>query len=194
MLLVGLSGYAQSGKDTLAGFWKEDHGFQTLAFADPLRELLYQLDPVVHTDNETFDFTRLSWVIDSLGWDKAKGTADKSPLGVRAHLQRLGLAARSVLGPSLWVDALVPRITASLLNGGDVVITDVRFPNEAQAIKDLGGLILRIERPGTGPVNQHPSETSLDSYRFDAYVQNDSTLGRFRHTADVSLEFLRALN
>jgi hypothetical protein len=64
-------------------------------------------------------------------------------------------------------------------NGWDCdnwIITDTRFPNEAQAIKDAGGIIIRVTRPGIGPVNDHPSETGLNQWKFDYEIQNDGTL------------------
>ncbi len=56
------------------------------------------------------------------------------------------------------------------------VITDVRFPNEAQAIKEKGGYVIRIDRPGVKPINDHPSETSLDTWKFDYKIDNVSDI------------------
>lgn len=56
------------------------------------------------------------------------------------------------------------------------VVTDVRFPNEAKAIADKDGILIRINRLGVKPVNNHPSETSLDDYGFDYIIDNDSTI------------------
>jgi hypothetical protein len=58
------------------------------------------------------------------------------------------------------------------------IITDVRFPNEAQAIKDRGGIIIRIERPGgeSHCGGAHASETALDDYDFDIVINNDGTI------------------
>ena len=56
------------------------------------------------------------------------------------------------------------------------IITDVRFPNEAEAIKKKNGIIIRIDRPGVKPVNAHPSETGLDGWNFDYKIANVSDL------------------
>jgi hypothetical protein len=56
------------------------------------------------------------------------------------------------------------------------IITDTRFPNEAEAIKKADGIIIRIERPGVKPINPHPSETSLDKWDFDYVIVNDGSL------------------
>ena len=67
----------------------------------------------------------------------------------------------------------------ALLDGGmpaRLAISDVRFPNEADAIRAFGGLVVRVERPGVGPINGHESEIALDGYDFDLVVVNDGTL------------------
>ena len=67
------------------------------------------------------------------------------------------------------------------------IITDVRFPNEAKAIKDKGGIVIRVNRTyytedkkyiiGYDPFETHPSETALDDYDgFDYVIENDGTV------------------
>jgi hypothetical protein len=53
------------------------------------------------------------------------------------------------------------------------VFTDTRFTNEADAIRERNGKVFRISRPGYGPVNNHPSETALDTYKFQAHILNN---------------------
>ena len=57
-----------------------------------------------------------------------------------------------------------------------VVIPDVRFPNEADAIKELGGIIWRINRHGLNGINEHRSEHAMDSYMVDHVIYNDGSL------------------
>jgi hypothetical protein len=56
------------------------------------------------------------------------------------------------------------------------IITDTRFPNEAEAIKKADGIIIRVDRPGVKPINPHPSETGLDDWKFDYVINNDGSL------------------
>jgi hypothetical protein len=56
------------------------------------------------------------------------------------------------------------------------IITDTRFPNEAQAIKDKGGMVIKVDRPGVGPVNGHPSEDALKDYNFDYVIHNNGSI------------------
>ena len=179
--LVGLIGRARSGKDTAAAALVEERGFTRLAFADPLREIALALDPFVGSpalpgDLAPFRGVRLSTAIDALGWERAKDTIPE----VRRLLQRLGTeGGRAVLGENVWVDAAFAKVTAT---DGPVVFTDVRFPNEADAIREAGGLLLRVVRPGVAPVAAHASETALDGYEVDADVWNDGTVADLHAT------------
>jgi hypothetical protein len=65
---------------------------------------------------------------------------------------------------------------AGLSAGDKVVITDVRFPNEADAIKALGGQIWRVKRLGVGAVNGHVSETAMDGYPVDQIFVNNGSI------------------
>ena len=179
MRLLGLSGYARSGKDAAAEALKY-YGVERRAFADKLREFLYRLNPVVETGHERlYDFDkrhiRLTEVIDEHGWDGYKQThwGDE----IRQLLQRLGTeCGRQVISDDIWVNLALKGMESTK----DYVITDVRFPNEAQAIVDFGGEIWRIRRPGVTAVNAHPSETSLDYWAFDKYIDNKGTLEEFQ--------------
>jgi len=187
-LLVGLSGYAQAGKDTAARVLIEHFGFKRVAFADALRDVLYALNPmvdVIGADGMPDGVWAVQALVDQIGWEQAKASGPAwSEFTVRKLLQRLGTeAGRQVLGDNIWVDTAMRQVDGLMPGevkyGGRYVITDVRFPNEYQAIKQRGGQVWRIVRPGTEPVNAHPSETALDRYSFDASFINDGSILEF---------------
>jgi hypothetical protein len=155
-MIIGVSGYARSGKDTVGMILAEQHGFERRAFADKLKQLALLIDPGVG-----------SAFITSGGWEKAKEISY-----VREYLQTLGASARNVIGEDVWVRALFNDIDENK----NYVITDVRFINEAQAIQHAGGLIVRVNRPGVGAVNGHISEHQMDGYDFDAVIPNDGSI------------------
>lgn len=177
-MVVGLSGYAGAGKDTAAKglLWA---GYTRVSFADKLREFTYAQNPYIAiTDTDpvwlqlagddqpldAVEYMPLRMLVDWVGWDVAKDDVKS----VRELLQRTGTdAGRKVLGENVWVDAVMNNLPA-----GDVVVTDVRFPNEANAVKD-SGLLVRIERDGVEPVNGHVSEYALDGYPHDVYMHNN---------------------
>lgn len=177
MQLIGLSGYARSGKDEAAKVLVEEYGFKRIAFADKLRDFLYALNPIIGSDVDPYEFWTVKQAIDYYGWDGYKAT--EWGRDIRSLLQRLGTeAGRNTLWDSIWIDAALHDLDEQ----GRYVVTDARFPNEADAIVSRGGIIARITRSGVGPANQHASETSLDDYPFTDRLNNDSTLADFQES------------
>jgi hypothetical protein len=160
MQVIGLSGYARSGKDTVAQILTSEHGFTRVAFADALRDVALRVDPYVTTAG-----TKLSTVVGSYGWERAKDSFPE----VRRLLQQLGVAVRDVVHTDAWVKAAIRK-----MDDGRYVIPDVRFPNEMALVRQCNGLTVQVHRPGFGPVNGHISETALDNERFDYVLQNDA--------------------
>ena len=118
---------------------------------------------------------------------------------IRQFLQELGTdACRKGLHSNVWVNALMAdyKPTQEMNKAGffvdasmpNWVITDTRFPNEAKAIKDKGGIVIRIDRPGCKPVNNHPSETSLDDWEFDYKILNGSDIVSLAFTVKNIME------
>lgn len=177
-MIIGLSGVARSGKDTIADYLVENYGFRKVSFADPIREALYRLDPDIELDG--YDM-KLASAVRLLGWEKLK---DASP-SIRGLMQRMGTeVGRNMFGENIWVNTALNSITP----GEKIVITDVRFPNEADAIQATGGKLWRVERPGVGPANDHPSESALDAYEFPIKLVNEGTLEDLWKKVDLELD------
>lgn len=173
--LVGLIGKKRTGKDTFAARLVGRHGFARLAFADPLKDAVGRLDPYV-----TYTYSgpeRLSELLARVGgWEAAK---DKYP-EVRRLLQEYGMSIRDV-DMDFWVKALSLR--ASVISG-PIVVTDVRFPNEADWIERSGGVLVRLTRPGTG-ADEHVSETALDTRETVYTFHNAGTIRSLHEFADT---------
>ncbi len=167
-MLIGLVGRKQSGKDTAARALTE-RGYTRVAFADALKQAAYRTDPYVMVSNAPY---RLSLVVDRLGWDTAKQIPD-----VRGLLQRMGDAMRKAVSEDVWVDAALDGAVRHDLT----VITDVRYPNEYDAIRDTGGIIVKIVRPGQAADDTHPSETNVDQMEADATIVNSGTIEELRN-------------
>lgn len=164
-MIIGLSGYAQSGKDTVAKYLIEQKGFERIAFADPIRDLLYELNPIISVvANEPM---YLRGRVDRDGWEEAKKVTE-----VRRLLQVLGVGARKIIDEDLWVI----KALKTMSEDNNYVITDVRFQNESTHIRLAGGKIWRVERIGIEAVNDHISEHDLDNWEFDSYIHNNGTI------------------
>jgi len=159
--IVGIGHVARVGKDTAASALQKELGFTRIGFADQLRELAMGADPLatatVRSVNVSVGHGRLAWVVQGLGYEAAKDSYPE----VRRFLQNLGTAARTTFGEDFWVDQLFAR--AKALGAPRIVIPDVRYKNEAAAIKARGGVLIRINRPGAVGYG-HLSETDLKDY------------------------------
>lgn len=161
-MLIGLSGYARSGKDTAAELLCLNYAFKRHSFADVMRDSMYKLNPYAT------DKIRVAELVDEHGWDVAKTYPE-----VRRLLQVFGTeVGREMFGQNFWIDQAFKQIDPA----ANVVIADVRFPNEADAIKQRGGHVIRINRHNVTAVNSHKSEHAMDNYLFDHVIYNDGTL------------------
>lgn len=177
-MIIGLSGYARSGKDTAADRLVEQHMFTRYSFAAPMKDAMYKLNPIVHSDN--MGNFRYKDLVDLYGLDKSKDSYPE----IRRLLQVFGTEiGRDMFGTNFWVDLALNSIKEDR-----VVISDVRFKNEADAIKSVGGQVWRINRHGVGPVTNHSSEIDLDSYNFDYIIDNDYSLLDLHNVVDMLLE------
>lgn len=251
--LIGLCGYAGSGKDTVARILREDYDFEQFAFADGVRELLYEINPYLVSVGKTY-----REVLTIYGYERAKRTYSE----IRDWLVRIGQGARNAIGEDVWVrrtmdrifpsskppqfrkprrppsfatdietvitqdiledpvigevakhrrvrqliddDSLVnnvgvvsststtdvttgclqllvgtPSDTISTLCGyRAVVVSDVRYQNEADAIVAAGGTIWYISRPGYNGLEQE--RKTMQHVRFNKVITNDSTITALR--------------
>jgi hypothetical protein len=110
----------------------------------------------------------------------------------RLLLQLLGTeCGRDIIHPNVWVNSLMSEYKMNYAQHPDIdyieskqypnwIITDMRFPNELQAIKDRGGITIRVNRVPFDSIEEtmrfHPSETALDNAKFDYTIINNGTI------------------
>jgi len=122
-----------------------------------------------------------------INWDRDLKPQKMTP---RLLLQLLGTeCGRHIIHPNIWVNAtMVDYRDTKILNRDSFkskqvdidnwIFTDVRFPNECEAIKKHNGIVIRLQRLGNGILEQveHLSETALDFYKFNYIIYNNSTI------------------
>ena len=196
-MIIGLGHKKQVGKDTVAKillsflYWDEVGmevdknsllknlcksyyrfgvtNWITMSFADKLKEVASII----------FDIKKEDWNDPSV---KASLVSNYNLTG-RDILQKIGESFRKEISPDIWVNSLFSRYDKLnyRTHSGDtikpnLIITDVRMPNEAQAIKDRGGILIKVDRE-TGYKDNHISETALDNYNgWDYVIDNNGTL------------------
>ena len=189
-MIIGICGFQGSGKDTIADYLQNIHGFERDSFASTLkdavaaifgwdRELLEGRTKESRAWRETVD----SWWATRL---------DMPNLTPRLVLQKWGTeVARKSWHDDIWIASLEHKLVNA---HNDVVITDVRFPNEIRAIRNAGGIVIRVVRgpepewydialvTNEGTFNHmaqaypevHPSEWAWIGTKFDAILDNNA--------------------
>jgi hypothetical protein len=172
--LIGISGRARAGKDSCASVLTGELGFVRIAFADALKDGARAM----------FGFSE-----EQIGGSLKETVDARFGVSPRRVMQLLGTDfGRKLIAEDLWVRLAGARIDLAREKGArGIVVPDVRFPNEAQAVRAWGGRVWRVERPGVADVAAHESETALDRYDFDAVIDNDGTLADLRDAVVFSL-------
>lgn len=155
-MIVGIAGPKRAGKDTLARGLCAALGLPQDSFAGPLRAFVARTLGMTMAELEDAKEAPIAWL---------EGVTP------RAMMQTVGTEwGRRMVHPDLWLRSLLARIPAQ-----GAVVSDVRFPNEAEAIIEAGGVVIRLSRPGAGEGDSHASETPLPSYLVTFELANDST-------------------
>lgn len=187
-MLVGFAGCKGSGKDTAASFLLEEGGWTKIGFADQLKRAvaalwdipLYEVDELKNSP---------AYVELNTDWQDNYPLKPWYRYSWREFLQRFGTEmGRDVFGRNFWVDQWW---TQYLAEPDSVVVPDVRFTNEAVRIKELGGYIIEIVRPGHEP-DGHASEQPLHPDLLDMRIFNDGTIEDFKTRVLATVEACKA--
>lgn len=163
-MLIGLTGRKQSGKSTIAAILR-DYGFIEDSFAAPLRDFTARILAMTPAELETAKERPVDWL---------------GGITPRHMMQTIGTEwGRDTICPDLWVKSLERRVMPLLAAGLAVVISDLRFDNEAHAIRALGGRVVRVERAGL-PADTHRSENGVSRDLVDLVVKNRAGLTELR--------------
>ena len=182
-MIIGICGFIGSGKDTIADYLVNLHHFRRESFASTLKDAVAQVFGWDRTMLEGRTKQAREWreQVDPW-WAERLNMPNLTP---RLMLQLWGTeVCRKGFHDDIWIASVENKLRRSKDN---IVISDVRFPNEAEAIKDRGGIIIRIDRPGVEPVNAHPSEIALDNWDFDYKIANVSDLVSLKQSVEVLL-------
>lgn len=163
--LIGITGKAGAGKDTAAQYFVEAHGYVQYSLAHPIKAALSCM----------FGWPMEKW--DDRDWKEAViPSIGKSP---RQCAQTLGTEwGRELICTDLWLVLAEQFIQQSK---EPVVISDVRFDNEADMIRLLGGEVIEVTRAGVGGVSEHLSESGVEDWLIDWEFKNDGTVDELHH-------------
>jgi hypothetical protein len=204
--LIGFGGLKRHGKDAAADMLVHNRGYVKTFMSEPLTAAVsligprgpwVRLDFDVPTVGVEGDFIRYAHLVELVGYTAAKEHRD-----AREYLQGLGTeVGRNMIHEDIWTDMARKKIQEARAAGHPVVITGIRYQNEIDLVRELGGLTAWVERtswpekpshPLTDAIDEalgtpqedttasHSSETSLKAEDFDVFIENGGTLLHLR--------------
>lgn len=196
MLLIGLTGAKRSGKGSVAlqiARWCSESGISVAerGFSDVMKLGAYRclIEPTGNIE-------------DALAWEgefkteaeiHVESREDSFKVTGREFLQRYGTEAhRDIFGQDFWLDYLIPnndpeRLRTNFANAQIGIISDLRFDNEAERIRELGGVVWEINRFENNH-DGHVSESGVNSSLIDCVITNDGSLGDLYQAVGHAIE------
>ena len=174
-MIIGLIGNARVGKTTLSDYLVKTYGYDTVAFAGPIKEAMR----IAFDLNEEQLDGKLKEVID-----------ERWGLSPRQLYQKFGTDwARNLIGQDVWIRRL--KIELEKMTDNQVIVSDIRFPNEAKAVKDMGGILIKITKKGL-EVNKdsHISEKLIDKIDYDYLIENNYDMKRYEQDIELLLNHI----
>jgi hypothetical protein len=168
-----------SGKSEVAQHLRDFKGFTIMPYAIVLKAMTRTL-----LKRAGFSHTHAERMV--AGDLKGLPLPELSGATPRYLMQTLGTEwGREGIHQDFWVNLHRRDLARALKEGRKVVIDDVRFPNEADAIKSLGGKVIMVQRPLDGKPDEtiHLSEGAMDNYPVDLTIHNNSDLNSLRAQA-----------
>lgn len=207
-MIIGISGRIGSGKDTVGTIIQgllltnKNQSSEIKKFAGKLKQIASILTGISVEKFEDQEFKKnyldTEWgTVQDIPLNSIPPFADMQfnvMMTVREFLQKLGTEAmREGLHTNVWVNALFADYKAKWVPTGDTIeedevslekeypnwiITDMRFPNEMEAVEKRHGITIRVTRPDflSFDAMLHPSETALDDAKFDYEIINNGTM------------------
>lgn len=168
--ILGITGGKRHGKDTTANFIAERIPIVRVSFAEPLKRCAQEL-----------------FAEQKIDWENKDGEYLPIPgkHTVRDLYIAIGRGLRDYLDPNIWLWLAQNKIACSAKPNSLVVITDVRYPNEAKLIRSLGGKVVKIVRPELLPYSE--AEVQIDLISSDYFLLNSGSLEDLRTKIQASL-------
>lgn len=167
-MIIGLCGFARSGKSTAAEYLEKNHGFKRVNFKDALVAEMKENFPDL--------LDEIAYAVDMLnqyetGIGESTPTVElflTKPRLMRALMQNYGTDVRRKDNPNYWAKKWVEKVKQTK---GNIVVDDVRFFNELSSLTELDGVLVRVKRPDITTGGTHQSEKEQELFCEDYTIE-----------------------
>lgn len=174
-MIIAITGLIGAGKSTVATRLVARHGFKRRPFATPLKEMARAFG---------LDDDEINGPLKAKPCDKLRGMTP------RQFMQRLGMEfGRQMVAQDLWVHAWQRSVIAA---GSFIVADDCRFPNEAAAVRALGGVVWRVVNPRLTARDPHESESGQNAILDNLTIVNAGDIAELHREVDHAVEETRS--
>lgn len=188
MVLVGFMGTKGSGKSAASSYLVNKYNYVEKSFAEPLKKACQEL--FLLNDDQVFG-TQLQKETPDPRWDNCTPRQILQYVGTDLLRDQLNKLVPSldknifIYRFKLWYDAEI-QANKNLC----VVISDVRFQNEIEIIRSMGGIVIKLDRPGAQPEDTHQSEIEMASItNYNYLIRNTGTIQDLHHEIDKCISF-----
>ena len=167
-MIIGIVGKKGSGKDTVADFICDKYNFKKISFADPIKEAL----KIIFGWNDSYLYTEKKNIVDdNYGVSPRKAMQTLGTDWGQTILCDAGEDFLKTTGRNLWVKRTLKNISIF----DNIIISDVRFLHEAEAIEKEGGFLIKITRE-LASFDSHKSEAEVDKIKNCVEIFNNYDL------------------
>jgi hypothetical protein len=168
--IIGITGRKYSGKDTVGEFLVKNYNYERIAYADALKDVARD---IFNFDDEQLYGSKKEEIDEYWGITPRHALQFIGTDLFRNHIGEL----KPQFEKDIWILVVKRKILKRLKENPNAkfVITDVRFPNELNAIKDLGGVTFKLERKNNANNDMHESEILIDALKTDFVITNNNT-------------------
>jgi hypothetical protein len=180
-MLIGICGKKFSGKSTVARLLHNATGYPVVSFADKLKDVTCVLSGCTREQLEDYDFKEKQCVPPYL----VPYCGDVEKPTFRAFLQHFGSEVMRGVNDNIWIDCTLSNCDENC------IVSDCRSPNEARAVNERGGIVIKVVRPDVKTPDSHQSETLIDEIEADYTLWNDTTLEDLVANVDSLVRLLK---
>lgn len=184
-MIIAITGYKQSGKDTIADYLIKQYGFSKKSFATPIKEAVKEVFgwSEEHVNGALKEVIDPEWGVSPRQMMQWVGTE-----AFQMYIQRDFPLYSETIGRGLWVKKLCRDIDIANTSK-NIVIPDLRFYHEYEELRKYGVFILKVQRDNVDQNDVHLSEREIENIPVEVIIENNTTYEELYEGVDTCMKY-----